>query len=46
MNVHFGDAQRMRYASAQNSQPLETQIMAISNIISNGICAADTINKN
>lgn len=45
MNVHFGDAQRIKYASAQNSQLLETPIMDISNIISNGICAADTINK-
>lgn len=45
MNVHFGDAQRIRYAPAQNSQLLKTQLTAISNIISNGICAADTVNK-
>lgn len=45
MNVHFEDTQRIRYASVQNSQLLKTQITAISNIISNYICAADTINK-
>ena len=37
--MHFEDTQRIKHASAQNSQPLT------SNIISNGICAADTINK-
>lgn len=43
MNVHFRDAQGIRYASAQNTQILKTQIVAVSTILSNSICAADTI---